>query len=396
MPRGGESAAAVADFGEKLCGSDLSGSGQAGEDVRIGVRGELVGDLFGEGLDLFDEGAQGSDQCVGDVGVGGAVFAGDTAGRGGQPGVQDGGTLAAGVADLGQPGAETFGGQPVGAVLAVEPGQECQADRRIEFGEHTHGTGEGAVEVFAQLVGHADAVSDELFAGSAARPQRHGGRAIGDQRSQPDAVGAQRVGQHVGVEPVVFVAGRAVAATQVLQLVGADHHHGDPRVQQHVHDRAVGAFDGHFLDPGTGQDAHQCLQPHRAVVDGAAQDFLTSRVDHRDRVIITGPIDSAGQSIGGFRRQDGSGILHHSLLAARPSGEAPKLRCRGVTAGSLTVRRSVALSPVDGRHTPGDRRVSRNSSWTSMRQALVAMTRRHLGCIGNPSKITDTRMVHQC
>src|SRR6478736_2015190 len=80
---GGESAAAVADFGEKLCGSDLSG----------------------EGLDLFDEGAQGSDQCVGDVGVGGAVFAGDTAGRGGQPGVQDGGTLAAGVADLGQPGA---------------------------------------------------------------------------------------------------------------------------------------------------------------------------------------------------------------------------------------------------------------------------------------------------
>src|SRR6185503_12707410 len=113
---GGESAATVADFGEKLCGSDLSGPGQAGEDVRIGVRGELVGDLIGQGLDLFDEGAQGSDQCVGDVGVGGAVFAGDTAGRGGQPGVQDGGTLAAGVADLGQPGAETFGGQPVGAV----------------------------------------------------------------------------------------------------------------------------------------------------------------------------------------------------------------------------------------------------------------------------------------
>jgi hypothetical protein len=30
-----------------------------------------------------------------------------------------------------------------------------------------------------------------------------------------------------------------------------------------------------------------------------------------------------------------------------------------------------------------------------MRQALVAVTRRHLGCIGNPSKITDTMMVHQ-
>src|SRR5450631_1211698 len=45
---------------------------------------------------------------------------------------------------------------------------------------------------------------------------------------QPGAVGAQGVGEHVGVEAVVFVAGRAVAAAQVLDRVRADHHHGDP------------------------------------------------------------------------------------------------------------------------------------------------------------------------
>ncbi len=39
--------------------------------------------------------------------------------------------------------------------------------------------------------------------------------------------------------------------------------------------------------------------------------------------------------------------------------------CRGVAAGSLTDRRSqhaaLALSPVDGRHAPGDRRTPQNS-----------------------------------
>lgn len=42
------------------------------------------------------------------------------------------------------------------------------------------------------------------------------------------------------------------------------------------------------------------------------------------------------------------------------------MRCRDAAAGSLTVRRSVALSPVDGRRGPGDRRVLQNSCRTSI------------------------------
>src|SRR3979411_1506429 len=208
---------------------------------------------------------------------------------------------------------------------------------------------------------------------------RGGGGGGGARGPQSGAVGAQGVGQHEGVESVVLVAGRAVAAAQVLELVGADHHHGDTGGEQRVDDGAVGTFDGHLADPGTGQQRRQCSQSRSTVFDGASVDLDAAVVDDRYRVIITGPINSTGQSVDGFRRQDGWGILHHSLLAASPSGEAPKLRCQGVAAGSLTVRRSMALSPVDGRHTPGNRRVPRNSSWTSMRQALVAVTRRHLG-----------------
>jgi len=71
------------------------------------------------------------------------------------------------------------------------------------------------------------------------------------------------------------------------------------------------------------------------------------------------------------------------------------MRCRDAAAGSLTDRRSVAFSPVDGRHVPGTRWIPQNSSWTSTASSEQAITQRHLGCIGDPSKITDTRMVHQ-
>ena len=40
-------------------------------------------------------------------------------------------------------------------------------------------------------------------------------------------------------------------------------------------------------------------------------------------------------------------------------------RCRDVAAGSLTDRRSEALSPVDGPHAPGNHQTSQISWWTS-------------------------------
>jgi len=82
--------------------------------------------------------------------------------------------------------------------------------------------------VGAQLAGEGDPVADEVFAGPAGAAQGYGGRAIRRQGRQPGPVGAQRAGQDVSVEAVVFAAGRGVAAAQVLDLIRADHHHGDP------------------------------------------------------------------------------------------------------------------------------------------------------------------------
>src|SRR5579872_3604821 len=86
---GGEPGAAVADPGEQAGGADGSRAGQRGEDVRVGVQGELLADLLGQCLDLAGQDDQDGVQGAGDAGVGQALVAGGAARRGGQPGVQD-------------------------------------------------------------------------------------------------------------------------------------------------------------------------------------------------------------------------------------------------------------------------------------------------------------------
>jgi len=361
-------------------------------------------------LTLLDEGVQGRQQRTGDVGCGGAGFAGGATRGAGEAGVQHGGIDAAAVANAGQPRGQAFGRQPVGAFLRIEAAQELQANGRVDLGEQANGSGEDAFEVFTQLIGYRDTVADEVFAGTAGRSQRGGGRAVGSQRSQPGAVGAQGIGQHERVESVVLLTGRAVPAAQVFQLVRADDDNGDPGVEQSVDHRPVGAFDGHLFDAVTGQRLTQLPQSSAAMLDAQPQHLAAAGVDHRNCVVITGPVDTAGQSVGRFFRKSVSGRLHVSLLAASPSGEAPLTWCRGAAAASLTVRRSTALSPVDGRHAPGNRWASQNSSRTSTHQASWAMTQRpprvhrrpirdhrHTESCGSnlTINVTDTQMVHQ-
>jgi len=82
-------------------------------------------------------------------------------------------------------------------------------------------------------------------------------------------------------------------------------------------------------------------------------------------------------------------VLHQGLLAASPSGKAPDVRCQDAIAGSLAVRRSVALSPVDGRRVLGNGQISQSSCWTSKHQASRAIIRRHLRCISSASGTAD-------
>ncbi len=278
----------------------------------------------------------------------------------------------AAVASGGQPAGQALDRQPVRAVLAVETGQKRQkreADRRVKVSEQPH-TRKDDAQVRAQLIGQRNPVGDEVFAGAAGPAQGGRGRGVGQQGAQPGPVGAQRVGEHERVEPVVLVASRAVTTAQILQLVGADHHHRDPGLEQGIHDRAVRAFDGDLAGTGPAQQLEQLAQSGGVVLDRGAANLAPTRIDDRHRVIISRPIDSTRDAVPRLVGQ-GSG-LGRSLFGARRRSVLSTVGASGATAGLRRTHR--------GHH--GCR-------------ASRAITQRRLGCIGNPSKVTDTRMVHQ-
>src|SRR5579862_1414924 len=83
-PGVGVAGPAVAGLGEQPGGAHRAGPGQAGEDVRVGVGGELGGDVFLQGLDAGGQAGDGAGQLGGHGGLGRVVSA---AGRGScQPG----------------------------------------------------------------------------------------------------------------------------------------------------------------------------------------------------------------------------------------------------------------------------------------------------------------------
>jgi hypothetical protein len=162
----------------------------------------------------------------------------------------------------------------------------------------------------SQLVSYGGPVAAEVLAATA---QVDRGRPAGRQEREPDPAGAQRFGQDERVEPVVLVPGRPLAAAQALDLVRADHHHGDPPAEQAIDDRAVWTLDRGVPGARRSQDGDQLAEPGSAVLDCMPSGLAAAGINDR-----------------------------HGI------GEALSFRCRDLTAGSLTdrARRRSSLSMV--------------------------------------------------
>ena len=141
-----------------------------------------------------------------------------------------------------------------------------------------------------QLLGQRGAVTDEVLARPHGGPQGHGLGGIGAQRPQALAIGAQGVGEDVGIGAVVLVAGEAVAGPQRLDLAAGDDDHREAGPEQRLDHRAVGALDGHALDAV--EPAHELPQPGVGVLDLEAGHRAAVLVHHADRVTVLGPVDA--------------------------------------------------------------------------------------------------------
>jgi hypothetical protein len=241
----------------------------------------------------------------------------------------------------GEPAVEPARAQPGRPLGGGEAEQERPCDVRGEVVEETEGPGEDEREMGAELLDEHDPVAHQLLARPDGRLQRHRRRRVRLEYPEPVTVGAQGVGQDIRVSAVVLVAGQAVAGAQRLHLPAGDDHDRDPRPEQGVDDRAIGALDGDAVD--TLETADELAEPDGRVFHLEPGHRDAPLVDHAHRVAVLRPVDAGGPA----------DTIHACLLAVAAAWGHPAVM--GRVRRSLTDRRSMAHSPIAARHVPARR-----------------------------------------
>ena len=135
-------------------------------------------------------------------------------------------------------------------------------------------------------------------------------------------IGAQAVGQHMSVAPVIFGAGHGEAVAEPIELLGIDPIDAKTAFQQGLDDRAVGRFDGHPNDLGRGagagnQPIAQLLDPRAAMRNGSFPQALSMGIDQANLMALARPVD-ADKPFNLFRHAQAL-LSHHSIRAAATS-----------------------------------------------------------------------------
>ena len=243
--------------------------------------------------------------------------------------------------------------------------------------------GKGQLQRRSQLVDQSDADLDQVLSGADQRAQPGRGRGVAGQVGVAVAVGAHRVGQQIGVEPVVLarppIAGRRFFTCRGGTTATRRPHPAAPRPP----DRRAARSDP--VNAQLGQAGHESGQPGPAVADGVAPQHRAGGVDDADRVVRAGPVHSSEHRP--CRDGDGGGIVHSCLLAVAAAGKHPVVS--GRARRSLTDRRSrrSALSPVGTSRATGS---CRTQAGCDLQQAAQAVIRWRPGVRQRPSQsVTD-------
>ena len=314
---------------------------------RRGVSGQLRADLAVQGGDLAAGGGQDGDQ-------GGVRRRGRLRSPLAPRGAPGGGRaapavlVAAVVALLSQVASRWATASPRG-VLGVEPGQERQADRGVEDGEQWTGPGNTFCRWARSWLAAATRwVTRSLRTRVAERSAIVAGLIAG-HRSQPASVGADHVGQHVGVEPVVLVPGRPVPRPQVLHLPWRDHEHGQPARQQRRDHRAIATFDADLGHCGLEQPGGHALEPGRVVGHREPVGDLALIADHADDVVVLGPVHPRRDTHAGQGRTWGRA---YCMAVPRTTGNTRSAVVTGMSAPTpveTLVIDTVLATPAGGR-----------------------------------------------
>src|SRR6185503_11183800 len=204
-------------------GANAAGSREGHDDLAIGEIGyvmlETGGELCDFGNDDGENGGEGPDEFAADLSLG---FARKTDRSGAQAGKQLGGCPSPAIAVLGKKGGQALLAEAGGAGRCRVSQQEGQRDRRVDVGEDGCGAGPEAIEQAAQAVGQSQPFGDEIVAGSGQRAQSLDLVGAGFERAEAVTVGAQNVGEHVGIAGVALAAGGTITRPTGFDDVGVN------------------------------------------------------------------------------------------------------------------------------------------------------------------------------
>ena len=181
--------------------------------------------------------------------------------------------------------------EPGGLGLGGKAAQERQTDRDVELVEQPNGAGEVVLQHRQELVVDRDPMIDQVVPGADQHPKSDGLGAVGLHNRPATRVGAQCVGQDVGVEAVVLVACRSVSGAQGLHLPGGDDHDLEALAEQVLDDRAVAALDADPADATSGQQRGDLGQTRSRVRDSDLFDAPPAIIDDAQGVVLPGPVD---------------------------------------------------------------------------------------------------------
>jgi len=376
----------IAELGKDLGGTDTAGTREGHDDLSVRELGDGVLDARGQfgnlGDELFEQRGEGAGEFSLRVSFGVLGMPGwrvpksvEELGRGTAPAI----------AVLSQEAGEPLlaeAGSAFGCGIAADEGK---SDRAVDSSKDSSSTGPEAVEQAAQLVGESSPLVDEIIPAAHQHPQCANIVGDGTERTEPMSIGAQDIGEHIGITGIGLTACGAVSRTAGFDDVGMDRDDRMARLDQRVDEQPRGTLncDGHVRRRGDlAQRRQQRRKARRVMANLTTSHDLAAIVDDTDGVARATPVQS--------------GMISHMLISSnwRSSTRA------GRSGGSLTDwrsgRQALAHHPVVrcGLPAPAVQRVSCGPSngertWSSRQMLRLLNTTPLRGFASN------SREVHQ-
>jgi hypothetical protein len=337
-------------------GVDATGAREGHDDAAVGELRDGPFESARESLQLVDEGAQDDGKGTDELALAfGFERAGERQRCATQSGEQLIGASVARVRVLGEECRQAFDaelGSAVGCGIAIEEGE---ANRRVDGGKDRCSSGPEGVQQAAQLIGQGATLSHQVVA--CAKESTQSLDLVGGwvERGEAMAIGAQQIGQDVGVAWIALAAGSTIARPRGFDDVWVDRHYRVRGSDEGFDQYAGGPLDGDsdlVGRPEASELLGEQLEALGGVGNREATQYSAISVDDTNGMLLRAPVDSGSWR---HERPPFSTLARaerscRSLIARRSGRGTPSAQCPVAGLDLPALRRErVSRGPSSGK-----------------------------------------------